>query len=460
MLLTITTTHQPATDLGYLLHKHPAKTQTFKLNFGQAHVFYPEADEARCTAVLLLDMDAVKLVRSGPSHFALQQYVNDRPYVASSFLSVALANVYGSALNGRCPDRPQLVDTAIPLQATLTALPVRGGEAFLRRLFEPLGYTVSAECYILDEKFPEWGQSRYYNVTLTNTLRLRELLTHLYVLIPVLDDDKHYYVSQDEVDKLLRRGQDWLALHPEREIITRRYLKHRRDLMRSALDQLLAEEDASVNEAAQDAEEIEAEQRIGLHQQRLQAVLAVLKESGVARVLDLGCGEGKLLRLLMKEGQFTAVCGLDVSHRSLEIAADRLRLDQLPPSQRERITLQHGSLLYRDKRLMGYEAAALVEVIEHLDAPRLATLERVLFGEYRPSLVVITTPNKEYNAMWPSLPAGQFRHRDHRFEWTRAEFEAWAKDVAETYGYTAQIEPIGQEADEVGAPSQMGVFRR
>jgi 3' terminal RNA ribose 2'-O-methyltransferase Hen1 len=460
MLLTITTTHQPATDLGYLLHKHPAKTQTFKLNFGQAHVFYPEADEARCTAVLLLDMDAVKLVRSGSSHFALQQYVNDRPYVASSFLSVALANVYGSALNGRCPDRPQLVDTAIPLQATLTALPVRGGEAFFRRLFEPLGYTISAKRYILDEKFPEWGQSRYYTVTLTNTLRLRELLTHLYVLIPVLDDDKHYYVSQDEVDKLLRRSQDWLALHPEREIITRRYLKHRRDLMRSALDQLLAEEDASVDEAEQDAEEIEAEQRIGLHQQRLEAVLAVLKESGVARVMDLGCGEGKLLRLLMKEGQFTAVCGLDVSHRSLEIAADRLRLERLPPSQRERITLQHGSLLYRDKRLMGYEAAALVEVIEHLDAPRLATLERVLFGEYRPSLVVITTPNREYNAMWPSLPAGQFRHRDHRFEWTRAEFETWAKDVAETYGYAVQIESIGQEAEGVGAPSQMGVFRR
>ena len=460
MLLAITTTHQPATDLGYLLHKHPARAQSFKLNFGQAHVFYSEANEERCTAVLLLDMNPINLVRGSAGGFALQSYVNDRPYVASSFLSVAVAQVYGTALNGRCPDRPQLVDTAIPLEATLTALPVRGGEGFLRRLFEPLGYTVAVERYTLDEQFPDWGPGRYVTLTLRHTVRLRELLTHLYVLVPVLDDDKHYYVSQDEVDKLLRRGQDWLAVHPEREAITRRYLKHQRGLMRSALAQLAEEEDATISQEERDAEESEAEQTIGLHQQRLQAVVAVLKESGAARVMDLGCGEGKLLQLLLKEKQFTAICGLDVSHRSLEIAAVRLHLDRLPPQQQERIKLHHGSLVYRDKRLMGYEAAAVVEVIEHLDPARLAAFARLLFGEYRPFLVVITTPNREYNVMWPGLPAGQFRHRDHRFEWTRAEFTAWAKDIAESYGYTVHFSPIGPEEAGIGAPSQMGIFRR
>ena len=458
MLLTITTTHQPATDLGYLLHKHPERAQSFNLNFGQAHVFYPEASEDRCTAVLLLDINPINLVRGRDKRFALQQYVNDRPYAASSFLSVAVAQVYGTALNGRCADRPELVDTPIPIEATITALPVRGGELFLRSLFEPLGYTMTVERYALDERFPEWGQSRYVTVTLKNRVRLRELLTHLYVLIPVLDDDKHYYVSQDEVDKLLRRGQDWLAQHPEREAVTRRYLKHQRGLTREALAQLAEEADSALSQEEQDAEEEASEKRIGLHQQRLDAVVAVLKESGAARVLDLGCGEGKLLRLLLKERQFTVVCGLDVSHRSLEIAADRLRLERLPLAQRERITLQHGSLLYRDKRLIGYEAAALVEVIEHLDAPRLAVMVRMLFGEYRPSLIVMTTPNQEYNVMWPSLPAGKFRHRDHRFEWTRAEFAAWAQAVAEQYGYTVQIDPIGTEAEGVGAPSQMGIF--
>jgi 3' terminal RNA ribose 2'-O-methyltransferase Hen1 len=337
---------------------------------------------------------------------------------------------------------------------------VRGGEGFLRRLFEPLGYTVAVERYTLDEQFPDWGPSRYVTLTLSHTVRLRELLTHLYVLVPVLDDDKHYYVSQDEVDKLLRRGQDWLARHPEREAITRRYLKHQRGLMRSALAQLAEEEDATISQEEQDAEESEAEQTIGLHQQRLQAVVAVLKESGAARVMDLGCGEGKLLQLLLKEKQFTAICGLDVSHRSLEIAADRLHLERLPPQQRQRITLYHGSLVYRDKRLMGYEAAAVVEVIEHLDPARLAAFARLLFGEYRPSLVVITTPNREYNVMWPGLPAGQFRHRDHRFEWTRTEFEAWARDIAESYSYTVHFTSIGPEEAGLGAPSQMGIFHR
>ena len=153
MLLTITTTHRPASDLGYLLHKHPERFQSFNLSFGQAHAYYPEVGEDRCTACLLLDVDAVGLVRGrNPDRdFLLAQYVNDRPFVASSFLSVAIAQVFGSALQGRCKDRPELVTTAIPLEARLDVLPVRGGEAFLRAVFEPLGYAVEAVRHPLDE---------------------------------------------------------------------------------------------------------------------------------------------------------------------------------------------------------------------------------------------------------------------------------------------------------------------
>jgi hypothetical protein len=133
MLLTITTTHRPATDLGFLLHKNSSRFQSFSLSFGQARVLYPEATEERCTAALLLDLDPVGLVRSrrGPAGygFSLQQYVNDRPYVTSSFLSVAPAQVYGSALGGRSKDRPELVDTPLPLEAELAVVPCRGGEA-------------------------------------------------------------------------------------------------------------------------------------------------------------------------------------------------------------------------------------------------------------------------------------------------------------------------------------------
>ncbi|MCB9453334.1 MAG: 3' terminal RNA ribose 2'-O-methyltransferase Hen1 [Anaerolineaceae bacterium] len=463
MLLTISTTHQPATDLGYLLYKHPAKVQRFNLAFGQAHVFYPEATPERCTAALLLDINPVDLVRGG-NDFALSQYVNDRPYVASSFLSVAIAQVFGTALNGMCKERPELAQTPIPLEAKLSVLPSRGGEALLSRLFAPLGYALNIESHILDSQFPDWGMSPYYTVTLSQTIRLADLLAHLYVLVPVLDDDKHYYVGDAEVEKLLKRGEGWLAAHPERDLIINRYLKHQGTLRRAALARLI--EDSPEDPAALDAEEaaVEAqvvagsERKASLHDRRLEEVLNVLKQSGAQRVLDLGCGEGRLLKLLLRDKQFTQILGMDVSHRALENAVERLRLEQMPDFQRQRVELIHGSLMYRDSRLEGFDAAAVVEVIEHLDPPRLAAFERVLFEFARPGMVVITTPNREYNVMWESLPAGTFRHKDHRFEWARAEFQAWANGIGERFGYTVRFLPVGPEDETVGAPSQMGVF--
>lgn len=465
MLLTITTTYQPATDIGYLLHKNPANVLAFSLSFGQAHVFYPEASEERCTAALLLDIDAVYLVRGG-NDMALEQYVNDRPYVASSFLSVALAEVFGTALNGRCNKRPELVDVKLPLRATLATVPCRGGETFLKRLFEPLGYTVQATPHALDERFPEWGNSSYHALTLEGTCRLSDLLTHLYVLVPVLDNDKHYWIGDDEVEKLLRRGKGWLETHPERDLIVHRYLRHKRDLARDAIARLSVEEKSEVEaEAGEEAEDAtkstaEAEERLSLHQQRLEAVMAMLRQCGAKSVLDLGCGEGRLLRLLLQDRSFEKIVGLDVSYRALEIARDRLHLDRLPPRQKERITLVHGALTYRDKRLEGFDAAAVVEVIEHLDLPRLAAFERVLFEYARPATVVMTTPNSEYNVKFGNLHAGAFRHKDHRFEWSRAEFQAWAQKVADRSGYIVRFQPIGPEDTDLGAPSQMGVFSR
>ncbi len=464
MLLTITSTAPPATDLGHLLRKHPGRVHCFDLSFGQAHVFYPEASEARCTAALLLEVDPVGLVRNrrGPAGEgrSLEQYVNDRPYVASSFLSVAIAEVFGSALSGKSKERPELVEKPLPLVATISVLPCRGGEAFLRRLFEPLGYTVTAQAHPLDEKFPEWGESPCFTVSLEANLPVRQLLTHLYVLIPVLDNDKHYWVGDDEVEKLLRRGEGWLASHPERQIIATRYLKHRRSLVKDALAQLVGEEGSDPDQAqeAHAQEEAQVEAKLSLNEQRLGTVVAALKSSGAKRMLDLGCGEGRLLQAVLQEKQFDQVVGLDVSHRALEIAQDRLNLDRLPEKQRQRIQLLHGSLMYRDKRLAGFEAAAVMEVIEHLDAPRLAAFERVLFECARPATVVLTTPNLEYNVKWESLPAGKLRHKDHRFEWTRAEFQSWAKGIAERFGYDVRFLPVGPEDALVGAPTQMAVF--
>ena len=466
MLLTLTTTHQPATDLGFLLRKNPARVQAFELTFGRAHVFYPEATAERCTVALLVEVDPVGLVRNrrGPAGEggALEQYVNDRPYAASSFLSVAIAEVFGTALSGNCKEKPELAEAALPFRVILPALPCRGGGVFLRQLFEPLGYRVTATRLPLDERFPDWGESAYHRVELEVRLPLQQLLSHLYVLVPVLDNDKHYWVSDSEVEKLMRHGEGWLAAHPERENIARRYLKHQRSLVDDAMSQLADESGTDPDGAAevQAQEEAAIEKGISLNEQRLGSVLAVLKASGATRVLDLGCGEGRLLQALLKERQFTEITGLDVSHRALESARDRLHFERMPSLQKERLRLLHGSLIYRDRRLEGFGAAAVVEVIEHLDPPRLAAFERVLFGCAQPGTVVITTPNREYNGKWETLPAGKFRHRDHRFEWTRAEFQEWANRVATDTGYQVRFLPVGPEDAVVGAPTQMGVFER
>jgi 3' terminal RNA ribose 2'-O-methyltransferase Hen1 len=463
MLLTITTTHRPATDLGYLLHKNPARCQSFDESFGRVHVFYPEASESTCTAALLLDVDPVGLVRGSQSGEGgpFDQYVNDRPYVASSFLSVAIASVFRSALAGRSSERPELAASPLPLRARIAVVPSRGGEVFLRRLFEPLGYAVAAVQHPLNSG-EGTEPSNYFTVELSAEKRLQELLTHLYVLVPVLDDRKHYWVGEDELEKLLRFGAGWLEMHPERDLIADRYLRHRRSLVDEAIARLTAEEalDDEETEAINECEEPSLERTLSLNEQRLATVLAVLKGSDAKRVLDLGCGEGRLLSLLLGERQFEEIVGVDVSYRALEIATRRLRLEQMAPKQRERIRLLHGSLMYRDARLTGFDAAAVVEVVEHLDPPRLAAFERVVFEFARPGTIVLTTPNAEYNVRWETLPAGVFRHRDHRFEWSREEFQSWSRGVGGRHRYAVRFAGIGPEDREVGTPTQLAVFTR
>ena len=468
MLLTITMTGTdaaPATDLGYLLHKNPGRPQAFSLAFGTAHVFYPAATADRCTAALRVVVDPVGLVRkSSPAGdgFALQQYVNDRPYAASSLLSVAIAQVFSSALAGTSRERPGLTDVAVPLVAAMPAVPCRGGEGLVRTLFEPLGYAVTADRVVLDGQFPEWGEGPYFGVTLSAAVPLHRLLSHLYVLVPVLDNDKHYWIGEDEVEKLLRHGAGWLATHPAKDAIARRYLKHRRHLADAALARLI-DADPDAVEAADEQhadEEQQVERRISLNEHRHNAVVAELTAAGAKSVLDLGCSTGNLLRRLAGERQFERLVGVDVSHRALEVAADKLHLDRLSERQRERLQLRHSSLTYRDAALAGFDAAAVVEVIEHLDEPRLAAFERVVFEFARPGTVVVTTPNVEYNVRFETLPAGKLRHRDHRFEWTRAEFAAWAGRVAERFGYGVRVEPVGAVDAEVGPATQMAVFAR
>jgi 3' terminal RNA ribose 2'-O-methyltransferase Hen1 len=460
MFLSVATTHQPATDLGFLLHKHPDRLHEFELTFGKAFVFYPEAGEARCEAAMVLDVDPVGLVRGkGQGDGLLDQYVNDRPYAASSFLSVALNKAFRTAMSGVCNTRPKLAESEIPLEAVVTPLPARGGEKVLRQLFEPLGWRVDVDPIA----GPNAGTTgRFYaHLKLSGTARLSALLNHLYVLIPVLDDAKHYFVGEDEIDKLLDRGQGWLDSHPAKELIVRRYLRHRGALARAALARLAPETQQEVVEPGErPAVEDALEAPILLNDQRLTAVADALRATGSKTIADLGCGEGKLLHRLLGERWAERLIGLDPAAHALEWAAKRLKLRQPGGPPEGRVLLLHGSLTYRDDRWAGADAAVLVEVIEHLDPDRLPLVERVVFGEARPGHVIVTTPNAEYNARFPNLASGSFRHPDHRFEWTRVEFRTWADRIEATYGYRAALSGIGQQDDLLGTPTQMAVFSR
>jgi 3' terminal RNA ribose 2'-O-methyltransferase Hen1 len=299
----------------------------------------------------------------------------------------------------------------------------------------------------------------YADLKLTGTGRLSALLNHLYVLIPVLDDAKHYFVGEDEIDKLLNRDEGWLDRHPAKELIVRRYLRHRGLLARTALARLAPETQEKAVEARGTPEDA-LEAPIRLNDQRLTAVVDVLHATGSRSIADLGCGEGKLLHRLLSERWAEQLIGLDPAAHALEWASKRLKL-RLPGGPPEgRVSLLHGSLTYRDDRWAGVDAAALVEVIEHLDPDRLPLVERVVFGEARPGNVIVTTPNAEYNARFDNLAAGSFRHPDHRFEWTRAEFRAWADRIETTYGYRASLSGIGQQDELFGTPTQMALFTR
>ena len=483
MLLTISAASSAAlpdaTDLGYLLHKHPGKAQSFGVAAGTAHVVYPQASSQRCTAALVLEVDPVALVRGkegarrrGNADGTLAQYVNDRPYAAGSLLAVALGQVFRTALAGRCDHRPDAAAAPLDLELTVPVVPCRGGADLAERLFAPLGWTVTATPVPLDEAFPQWGDSRYVALRLAGTLRLAEALNHLYVLLPVLDDAKHYWVAADEVDKLVRAGTGWLAEHPERGLITRRYLRRKNAFVRTALAQLALERLADADDSDVDeldnavpveetapVEEAPEPPPPPLAKRRIAAVVEALTDAGASSVLDLGCGEGALLAALLQERSFTRVVGADVSFRALQIAARKLRLDRMPERTRDRLSLLQTALTYRDARLAGFDAAVLMEVVEHVDPGRLPALEQAVFGAARPRTVVVTTPNVEWNVRYGMEP-GRLRHTDHRFEWTRAEFAAWADGVAQRHGYAVTLRGVGEHDDELGEPTQMGVFTR
>lgn len=469
MLVTVTSTAPAASNLSHLLRKHPDRAQAFPLSVGTAHVFYPEASDEKCTVAMLLEVDPIGLVRNrnfkGSDAATLARYVNDRPYASSSMVAVALGQVFRTAMNGTSESFPELAASALPLEIAVAAVPAKGRDTtgLVTRLFEPLGWVVDETPIPLDPEFPAWGDSVYVDLVLRGNVRLSDALRHLYVLLPVLDDAKHYWVSDDEVGKLLRAGEGWLPAHPERELITRRYLAHQRSMVDTATDLLAAGARLSgLDDIPADHQEAQGSESrpAPLAPLRAEAVLMALRDVGAHSVADVGCGEGTLLKRLIADPAFTQIIGSDVSPSVLGRAERTLNLRAASDRQRERVQLVQSSVTYQDDRLAGLDAIVLMEVIEHVDPERLPALEASVFGAASPNAVIVTTPNADYNSLFESLSAGAFRHTDHRFEWSRAEFAAWADGVALRHGYSVEYRPVGGVDADRGSPTQLALFRK
>lgn len=373
----------------------PGAPATAELPGGRAHLVHPSADTA---AVVLEVEDAPGSGFPTPGRGAY-----------AALLSRALA-AFLPAFAGDGEPRE--------IEARIAALWSPVGDAILRRMFEPLGYAVEAPPIPIDTARPHLGWSGFRTLVLTGTHRPADVVSHLRVILP-LADPRPRAERLAGAAELWEEGRRWLETHPSRELIERN---------------LLGRSGAR-----------------GLHGLRHDTVLAALRESGARRVLDLGCGTGALLRQLLAEPQFEEVTGMEVVLADLAVAKS-----ELPAGGRGRV--MHGSLAYRDARLAGYDAAALVEVIEHMDPARLAACEGVVWETARPATVVVTTPNAEYNTLFSDTR--RTRHPDHRFEWTRAEFRAWGDGVASRHGYAVRYAPAGPEDPNVGPVTQMAIFSR
>jgi SAM-dependent methyltransferase len=478
------TIESPGDELSYLLFKHPDRVQSFELPVGRATVFYPRADQAVTEVALLVEVDTMGLARSKRfkvSGFELGHHINDRAYAASSLLAVALGRVFRSAMVGRdALERPGAAGRPRRLTIHLPSVRSRGGTALVRELFEPLGWTVEAT-----ETVPTC-----VDVELRGQLTLADALSQLYVLLPVLDDAKHYWVGEAEIDKLVRYGGDWLTDHPARATIMARYLAHQGSYVVDAAARLAGEgleqvpvglvDPVEAAEAAADSSyQVMAPARSAADQSypadlatdameepagppseslaglRTRFLVDQLRRLGAWRVLDLGCGEGRLVRALLDHPQFEVV-GADVAASPLARAARRL--ERLADRQRQRVSLIQASATYRDDRFSGFDAVVVSEVIEHLDLDRLAAFERNLFVTARPGHVLVTTPNAEYNQLY-GLAAGQSRHSDHRFEWTRRQFQDWAQALARRTGYRVGFDGVGAPDQTLGQPTQVAIFQ-
>lgn len=461
MFLSIAVSGEHAPDLGFVLYKHPGRFFEKSASKGRVTGGFTENREDFAEFTLAVEIDPVERVRGVNWDRGIASYVEPMPFLAASHMSQALSQALGSAMNGVLGSKDPVIDTRVkaagvkPWPLTIKVGAVRCSPYMIESLFSELGWSVEIESHNLDVPGVSEDDDRPLHVfTLKGEATVSDALTQLYVLLPVLDPSRHYFYDESEARKLFEKGGDWLKGHSSRDLIISRYLSKSKEL-RGYARQLFGnfQEKKDLDELIAETEELMRDwddpDDTSPHQQRHSQIIRDVVSWGARSVIDLGCGEGRLLERLVRIAPDMRVVGIEPSAREIERA--RKRLSNNPGKNLDpRVEFVHGSAMYGDERFKDFDAAILSEVIEHVDEDRLSLLARSVFGIMAPRRVVITTPNGDYNRVFGLRP-GEFRHADHRFEWTLAECQAWVVGVTAAYPYEAEITPVGgrnADADE------------
>ncbi|PYF06198.1 3' terminal RNA ribose 2'-O-methyltransferase Hen1 [Ureibacillus chungkukjangi] len=445
MQLTIRGTGQDIQVISYLLAKNPNNLYERRVSGHLVRMFFSQFSEEEVEVTFFVTPDPIELSRNNSKVYDITSYINDREFVVSSIFCTFLRTALGTALNGKPVEEYEpWVNHPFPLEFSFGPVASQLTDQDIQSLFQPLGYAVEITYGEADYNMDFKSKSSARFITLKGSTTLQMGLRQLFVLIPVLDNYKHYYIDEQEVEKIVRYGEGWLDKHPKREFILRQALRFK--------------EVYGQFENQHTKKENESSPKLRLNDLRYDKIVGKVNQlKRKETVVDLGSGEGKLSEKLGFIDGVKEILAVEPSESATLKALKRFEKaaqdkNFVKPRQ------IFGSLFYYDERLKGKDVLILCEVIEHIDEYRLPKIIQTILQDYRPRTLIITTPNQEYNEVYGM--GGDYRHPDHRFEWTREEFQTWCKTQNENHEYNIAFDGIGEEHELHGYPTQMCLFTR
>jgi 3' terminal RNA ribose 2'-O-methyltransferase Hen1 len=445
MQLTIQASGDNVQAISYLLAKNPNNLYERNHKGHLVRLFYSKFTETELEVTIFVTPDPIEMVKNNSNSYDITHYINDREFAVSSIFCSFIRSALGTALNGQ-PKEEHLKWVNHPFSFNFEFGPVVSSlsDEKLMNLFEPIGYEVTINRPEIEYSFPIKTKSSARYLSIKGMKTLQEGLRHLFVLIPVIDNYKHYFIDEKEIEKLERYGEGWLEQHPLRDLIYRQALRFK-------------EIYSLVENSSKDEKKVEPVKKVRLNELRYEKIVNAVSQMKPRSVVDFGSGEGKLsVQLGFVEG-ITEILAVEPSESASLKALERFN----KVKNKEKFVIPEllwGSLFYYDERLKDKDVIILCEVIEHIDETRLPKAMDTLLHDYQPGALIITTPNREYNELYDMEE--HLRHNDHRFEWTRAEFRQWCTERNYSNDYELLFDGIGEEHPSHGFPTQMCIFKR